>query len=534
MPVLLRHSGDLASVATFDRWVSIGVVDLPLAPKMRVANLAASLETSFDAISDHWFELASELGKSPSSNLAHAPSCAANVSDLGVMMAWDKLVADMTGAPEKILVVCDDPWLYRQLTEQVGIDAGEPPSLLQQTFRLAVRGHVARLACAARLIVNNLRVRAQKSSASVDKTVVLSYGHPRSKADGYDGYFANLLQEYPKLRRILHVDCPASRALELVGDNQTLSLHAWGRIVDFFELPFARWKPNKSHLSGKWGWLVKRAAALESGTGQAAMVRWQQICQRRWLQQTRPACVIWPWENHGWERHFVRTARALGIPTIGYQHSVVGQQMLNYSLRSNADGLESIPDQILCTGGPTFEQLGAWGLPRDRLKIAGALRIPEIKKATVDPSGPVYMALSFDQDTAKQMLDAADRLTEKGYRFVVKNHPMQPTISSQNDQIEITPKPFSDHKGLRALVFAASTVGLEAAIAGLPTIRFQTEDKVALNILPPTVPLLASDAAGLEEALGKVTPLELDHQKIFSPVNRAVWKKALTCDRANL
>ncbi len=495
-----------------------------------VPAMASRLEQAFDQSADDWLELAHELGSTPSAGLAHASACAANVSDFGLMLAWSKITTDFANKPEMVLVVCDDPWLYRHLCEIDGVEFGRAPGILLRSLKLTVRGYLSRVRCALTLAINHLLTREQKSVGKTHTTFFLVYGHPRSTAEGEDGYFGPLLNEIPGAQRILHVDCSSRRARQLRGNDQSVSLHAWGHFYDLLKLPLARWKPSPAQKSGTSGWLVRRAERLEGGTGQGAMIKWQQLCQRRWLDELQPDCVVWPWENHGWEREFVRVARARGVRTVGYQHSVIGRQMLNYRPHSNADDLASIPDMILCTGPSTAGQLAAWGIPKNRLKVGGALRIADISSAQTSASGPVYLALSFDADTARQMIDAAAKLTADGYRFLAKNHPMQPVSVSDNKHIIQTQKAFSAYDNLRAVVYAASTVGLEAAIAGLPTIRFQADKKIALDILPPTVSLTAADAAGLGQALADVSPLQIDRDEIFSPVDLDLWKRTLSRD----
>ncbi len=534
MTVLLRTSRNLPPASTpdttYDKWLAIGDAPQGLDPEKKMPGLAADLETAFDNIAETWLSLGRELGAEPSAGLAHAPACAANASDLGLMMAWSRIVGQKTGARETVLVVCDDPWMFRHLAGLQGIGAGTPPPLWPLPLKLALRGFAARLKSAVALARDAIGLRHQRRLAPSASTVLLVYGHPSSTADGTDGYFGNLMKKNAALSRLLHVDCAAGRARELEGGGRTLSLRAWGKLSDALTLPFARWRPPPRHLTGEWGWLVRRAAALEGGTGQGATIAWQRKCQHRWLAETRPRVVAWPWENHSWERDFVRAARALGIRTLGYQHSVIGRQMLNYAPGSNPDGLASLPDRILCTGDSTRRQLLEWGVPDERLGIGGALRIPEPFSINPDPEGPVFLALPFDAETAGQMVAAARALTGQGFRFLVKDHPMTPFSFNPTPAIERTDKPFFEHPGLRALVYAATTVGLEAALAGLPTIRFRPEGRIALDILPKGTRLPAADAAGLAEALNQAGVPVLNRDEFFSPVPKDLWQRTLRDD----
>jgi len=381
--------------------------------------------------------------------------------------------------------------------------------------------------CTVALCFRAMALRQQKQNTANGGAVLLVYGHPTSTADGMDGYFGDLMKILPYLTRVLHVDCNAGRARSLGEDGRTISLHAWGRLTDAVPLAFARWRPQPKHKAGLNGWLVRRAAALEGGTAQAAMIAWQKKCQRRWLAETRPRLVAWPWENHSWERDFVRAAHALGIRTVGYQHSVIGPQMLNYGPGSNTDGLDSLPESILCTGPATRQQLLEWGVPAARLKIGGALRFSGPSPVRFDADGPVFMALPFDGETARQMVAAARALTDKDFRFLVKDHPMTSFNFPSGNGLVQTDRPLTEHPGLRAVIYAATTVGLEAALAGLPTVRFRPEGRLALDILPKGVDLPVTDAAGMEEALNTLTAPILSRDKIFSSVSKELWQRTL-------
>ena len=77
-------------------------------------------------------------------------------------------------------------------------------------------------------------------------------------------------------------------------------------------LIFQRWQPEPSDLKGPYNWILRRAVTLENATAAPAANRWQMHCQERWLQTQRPKTVVWPWENHPWEREFCRCAKKYG------------------------------------------------------------------------------------------------------------------------------------------------------------------------------------------------------------------------------
>jgi hypothetical protein len=523
MTVLLEQSGRRAH--GHDWWAAIAGEPRGLDPARARPDIAADLERAFDDSAAEWWAVARTLADAPGADLAHAAAAAANVSDFGVMLAWTRLVDRWVQEPHTTMVICDDPYLFRHLATRHGVRAGRPPALLPRALKLRLRGICARLAASLRfaraaLVLRNGR-RAPQGAAWL-----LAYGHPASTPDGTDGYFGDLMQTVPGLARALHVDCPPHRARALAG-ARTVSLHAFGGPLAALRLVSARWRPRRSQLHGPHGWLVRRAAALEGGTAQAAAIRWQIICQSAWLRAAKPAAVAWPWENHAWERALVRDARRLGVRTIGYQHSVIGRQMLNYAPHAAVDGAACLPDRILCSGESTRRRLLAWGVDAARMAIGGALRFAESARPAHDPAAPVFLALPFDARIAREMVASAQ--AANGARaFVVKDHPMTPFGFAETSRVRRTPDPLGRQRGVSAVVYAATTVGLEAILAGLPTLRFRPRGTVALDILPDGVEVPAIDAGSFDGALAApAAPPRIARESVFAPIDLALWRRHL-------
>lgn len=524
MTVLLTTSRRLPVLADFDSWCAIGDKPLPLDPARRVDRLESLLGAAFDAIGSEWKALAARLLEAPSASLAHAPAMAPNASDLGLMLAWRRLVADFAVRAERIAVVCDDPWLFRALAAD-GVRAAAPsPALVFEEIRLALRGFLARTMVALRMARAALSLRGQRSRFPKDARVLLVYGHPASTTDGQDGYFGPLLRELPGLVRMLHVDCGLARARALMADGRTFSLHAWGCLGALLCLPFMRWRP--AYMEGPIGWLVCRAAAIEGGTGQAAAIRWQQICHRAWLKAARPAVVAWPWENHAWERDFVRAARKAGVATVGYQHATVGGREWNHE--PDPRGNETLPDTILCSGEAGRKRLAGFGVPEDRLNIGGAWRAPDIRPLARDPSGAVFVALPSDAVIAGQMMAAVEVLAAKGERFVVRDHPMTPFGVSERPGVQRAAGPLATEKGIRAVLYCATTVGLEAVLGGMPTVRFVPSGRVDNDVLPDGFDVPSATTVTLIDELADVKPSSVPSATfVFAPPNFAIWGRIL-------
>ena len=538
MTVLLYRSGDVPDKTRYQSWFVIGsAASYGLDPATRTTDIAGRLERAFEDMADAWLTLARSISEDPSAALSHTASAAANVSDFGVMLAWSRLVEDAACGSDVTLVICDDPWMFRHLETLNNVMAGARPPLVAPSIRLAIRGMLARTKGAVVNLLAWKSTRNHLGQCPKNRPVILAYGHPVSTVGGMDGYFGTLMRDEDQMIRVLHVDCPAGRANELAKDGRTFSLHAWGSPFDTLTLPFARWRPGREHRQGPFGWLIRRAESLEGGGGQGAMIAWQQRCQRRWLKKATPKAVAWPWENHAWEKDFVRAANRAGIRTIGYQHSVIGRHMLNYSPQANRDGTDSLPDKIFCSGMSTLNQLVEFGMAPDRLGVGGAFRFPDVGPRKYDPEGPVFIALPFDPKISAEMIAAARRLLKTGLRFIVKDHPMSPCQFEQQPGLVKTPDRLDQQGGLSAVVYAATTVGLEAYLGGLPTIRFLSEERMALDIMPRDVFLPTATLANLHDILLTVADQNRNEQSIcpsgehfFAAVSLELWRKEFLND----
>ncbi|MEX2311857.1 MAG: hypothetical protein WD624_05300 [Rhodospirillales bacterium] len=406
-----------------------------------IGGLAERLEAAFDGGYELWRETAIRLQHQPTSELAHMPTMSTYASDFGTMLAWVRVVEELSKDAAETCVICPDPWLYRALALIPGITAEPAPAIALQRLRFFCRGLLARTRAAARCTLALWRTRKHRKATPEDAGWLLVYGHPESNARGRDAYFGTLMADMPALHRLMHTDCGADFALKLAADGRTRSLHAWGSIGAALSMPFRRWRPDTSGLEPKIAWLVKRAAAIEGSGGSAAMTYWQMHCQAAWLADARPQVVCWPWENHPWERDFVRRARARQTMTLGYQHTVVGRHMFNQGADANADGLASIPDRIVLNGPAYGEDLRSRGILASRMTVAGSHRIGGNKLPAYDSSGPVFLALSNNPAFAEQMIQAARPLASADRPFLVKDHPLSPYPVTESAHFSATRLP---------------------------------------------------------------------------------------------
>lgn len=528
MPVTLVRSLDRLVDTAVSRIAVIGDAGPLAGHGHHGMDPASDLERAFDEIADDWWQLGRALGEDSTAGLSHAAACVTNASDLGEMMAWTRLIETWALADEEIGVVCWDPWLYRHLAGREGVRATERSVLWPAALVLALRGYAARAKAALEAVRAALALRSGTERRNDRAAALLVYGHPISDAAGKDGYFGDLMSRLPELDRVLHIDCRPARARELSRDGRTASLHAWGSPLYALTLPFRRWRPNGRHCNGRHGTLVRRAGHTEGSRGQAARIAWQNHCQARWLAAVRPGVVAWPWENHAWERAFVRTARKVGVRTIGYQHSVIGRQMLNYAPRSNVNGVDGLPDRIVCTGATTRDQLIRWGVPPERLLVGGALRFVGSVRVRHDPSAPVFMALPFDGAAAAEMVAAAEAVASVGRPFLVKDHPMTPFVFASSAFVKRVETTLAEQAAVSAVVYAATTVGLEAILAGIPTLRFRPARRIAIDILPAGIQVPVTGGETLAGDLERLSPPEVvDRESIFADASDTLWHELL-------
>ncbi len=490
-----------------------------------IDGVISPVASHFDQAGQLWREWSKELNGDPSAVLAHTASAAPNNSDLGVVLAWFACLREGLSQGRPIKVQTNDPWIYRCLLASFPvIETGTAPALALPELKLWLRGMAARLRFALRTA---LKRRPHRPQWPDNAPAMIAYGHPASSPDGHDGYFGDLLKAIPRLKRIVHVDATPQNRQHLCADGSSADLESWGsRLYALLRLSTARWVPRHHDLQGPLGWLIRRAAALEGSRAQGAAIAWQIHCQKRWLHKAKPKTVVWPWENHGWERALVAEARKLGIRTIGHQHSVIGQQFNIGCLT-----LEDLPDIVAANGPSGFQQLERRGVPVERMTIAGTLRFkkPADGGPVYDPNGPIFLAVPFDHRVAGQMIDALRPVAASGLTVLMRDHPLFPVAFEDSANFHRAPGPLPSMDAVRCVIFAATTVGLESLLAGLPTIRFIPSGCVAVDILPDFVPTPTANAATvLTAVLDAVPPPPLHWTDVFAEPDLDFWRRQLT------
>ena len=145
-----------------------------------------------------------------------------------------------------------------------------------------------------------------------------------------------------------------------------------------------------------------------------------------------------------------------------------------------------------------------------------------------DPKAPVFVALPFDGKVATQMADAARRVASEERRFLLKVHPMTPHYFEPSPGFSHTDSRLEEQEAVSAVLFAATTVGLEAVLMGIPALRFRPDDRISIDILPATVPVGVTGADGLADDLkGLSPPQAVPRDTVFAAVDPTLWERCM-------
>jgi hypothetical protein len=195
------------------------------------------------------------------------------------------------------------------------------------------------------------------------------------------------------------------------------------------------------------------------------------------------------------------------------------------------DGLVSIPDVVIADGPAYRDELVAWGMPPERLAIAGAWRLPPVSGGRYDANAPVFVPLSAIPAIARLQVEAGRGIARTGRRVLVKLHPMYPLAFTGEANLERTEIGITGHAALSAVITATGTSSLEGLLLGLPTFRLLPDDRLAVDILPQGVKAVAVTPDELPQALAETPPpAPLRYAELLTAPDMDTWKSLLFGD----
>jgi hypothetical protein len=215
-----------------------------------------------------------------------------------------------------------------------------------------------------------------------------------------------------------------------------------------------------------------------------------------------PRDVVYPFENHSWEKLFCLGLRESSPKTklLGYAHATVPPLELSYSRSVEHEAGMPLPDVILVNGTRSRELLAGSGFDPGRIVVAGAFRYPGIQRAAGtprdEPGHTILIATMVTFEESLELLSTCIRAFPGagGPDIVVKCHPtlpfgsLAPYLPPLPRGMTVSGEPIGTlltEAGV--LVYGGtSTVVLEALAKGVPWIHVRSGLSLDLDIFAGT------------------------------------------------
>lgn len=244
-------------------------------------------------------------------------------------------------------------------------------------------------------------------------------------------------------------------------------------------------------------------------------------------KNTKIVCTC---EMQWWERALYIYAKKEGITTIGFQHSIIPELLLNYfnvpqEIANGPDnGKCPLPDYIAAIGNITSGLLIKYGWPRERVFVWGAQRFERIKDIDnlvapqKDKLDYLVCAFSIDQiETQNSLLLLRDAFKERvNYKILLKGHyaclRLEEMIRRLDLNLNYSVFEIVDEPMEEALMYAKGIIVTESssclyALAyGIPIIVPRFMNKLDCNPLSyiSNIPIYVYSAHELREVCDKV------------------------------
>lgn len=211
-------------------------------------------------------------------------------------------------------------------------------------------------------------------------------------------------------------------------------------------------------------------------------------CAKRLAQAVHVERCMYPYENRAWERMLIRGIRDASPKTrmVGYQHASVTLGHTNFILVQEEPQIVPLPDAIVTTGPLVKEWLEREGnYPAGMLKTGCALRqsspngaVQARNKSDRITNVLVVLATSLDEYVNTLVFLEKAFSGSTGYEVRIRPHPTIPLESavkiaplSRTEFYSPSTGPLMDAlQWADVVLYASSTVGMEAVSLGIPAI----------------------------------------------------------------
>lgn len=530
-----------------------------------------------------FLDFIAELGRIQTDQLGWwSSSCSwkdTGTSDLFLLICYEclieQLIREREKASEPLVVVIEDPWLFRQLADayrqRPEIRFHGRVRLWTVCARAFGIGLASRLVWGLRLLKNYVsqarRWEWEKTSPSSRPLAALySYPQPRCLrgsdewTDPYLGDLNRLLERAGySIRRFSPPEIGGFEEALRRRSRYFLPLILCLRFPTLVSALLASWRavwPRDPMLAGQpVAWLLRREYWNDRWRSSHFLRRVFFACICGFLKAERPSLVIFPYENQPWEKMLVLAARAQGVSTLGYQHGAgLARLRLAYFQGKEEHEFAPLPDVIVTSGPYAYDMLSEGGTPPDRLIMGGSLRYQYLcrdqQSVPLPPEGSpirILVALPIEPAWAEHLLDALRRSFPDGGRseeleFVIRPHPMAP-VSLQsfawpavigNGALEEAVRPCA------LVMYTATSTGVEALAMGRKVLRYRSELLLDLDVaafigdesivdcgdhdMRAKVLALARESA---EPRARAKAVTKDIGRVFVPAEDRVWMRVI-------
>jgi hypothetical protein len=416
------------------------------------------------------------------------------------------------------LVFVENRWLYKYLWMQYKQEQDRfcflsKKSVFTEVIRLITNGLMSNLFTLL-AIINNKRRRYRKPDAKGHTHVLIESNVNSFKKEGeyIDRNFAVLKELAAKMNTDITYNALPSigsgirgNILKAVKENFVL-LDQYTGMRDMIRS--MRAFPAMAQL-----WTVGERFPAFSGLFQYEVLRdigplfknmLTYCAAKRWFKETsRPITLIYPFENQPSEKMLCMAGEAnTHISLAGYQCSGVSNFLLNFFPGKADYGNMPVPHSIITSGKYTQKLFENAGYGDAQIINGGSFRYEYLHHINQDEAGDekksdiktVVVAFTYSVSLTLEMLmalfDAFANKGDKSCHFILKFHPSLPPESlkvqlpSWPPHFEVSGQSFAEALERADLVlYSSSTAGLEAYLAGVPLIRYDSEHNLSVDPL---------------------------------------------------
>ena len=509
----------------------------------------------------HWIEaLASEQNDLDEFWALTFTTRSPETSDLFELLVLGKIALELKKSESSVVVIVQDPWLFEALSSQFDQVFGSREAKYRRSILTTVgslRRPIARLGFFARGFARIIKARSLFPPGAPDAAWGVSYAFPQALAQAQyrDPFFGDLPQILTGLgerfRFLFPLHAPAGVFADIQRIPGATVLAAWATLGDLLHatLSSSRSRLERAHQFGELNSepLMRREMMFELSSNRFVLNLWQ---ARTWARFALRATgkVIFIFENHNWEKglNSALSKTKTKLKRIGYQHSTLGQTLMNYIPTGPSE--ESFhPEFIISNCSENVRRLIEYGWPKERVMSGGSLRYlaglsqvgaPRVETESIN----VYVAFPGAQALADNFSAALIRATRgiQGLRFFLKAHPSVPISAALTEMIpgsELTEQQLLGvSTRIDAVLYVSSTIGLEAALFGYRAIRYVPEGRLSLDPAPKELSgqMSTCDWLSLESTLRSISKRTTEEKLIpnageflFGPLDLEVWRQAL-------